>query len=54
MFLRKSAQEIEHWEFVVGVNKNDFIVKFAAYSKIKNVLDMNELPSEEVEQILTD
>lgn len=47
----KSAQEIEQGEFENGINTNDFDVKFAAYSKMKNVLDMNELPENEVTQI---
>lgn len=48
----RNAQEIEQGEFVDGINKNDFDVKFAAYSKMRNVLDMNELPEIEVDSIL--
>lgn len=48
----RNAQEIEQGEFVDGINKNDFDVKFVAYSKMRNVLDMNELPEIEVDSIL--
>jgi len=47
----KSAQEIEQGEFVGGINNTDFDVKFAAYSKMRNVSDMNQLPGNEIERI---
>ena len=33
------------------MNRNDFDVKFAAFSKIRNIADFNQLPGKEIEQI---
>lgn len=48
-----SAQEIEQGEFENGINNNDFQVKFAAFSKIAEVEQMNQLSEDELEQILS-
>lgn len=47
----KGGQEIEQGVFENGLNKNDFDVKFAALSKIRNVSDLSQLPGKEIEQI---
>jgi len=47
----KGGQEIEQGVFENGLNKNDFDVKFAAFSKIRNVSDLSQLPEKEIEQI---